>query len=1513
MKRKVLAIFLTLAVVFSAFSGIFASAASADTEAAVKEAFKAYIALKGNSATKDGMLEAVNTAISPYTATIASDDHYFIYHAVDGVCDEATDYSVSIPGHDGYVSAVLTVSDNEGSAVCTVGSVARISHTEEKLGTLTTDVYSADSAVFTTDESGNITGYSGNAEKIVIPASFKGTINLENAQGKDSVKAVVIGSRSSSACNVHIAKKCFNNWGALRAVVLPYKIANTQGIGDSAFANNVNLKYVNMPHSINGDGGSGYGYLNYGAFQNCVVLENAMCSDCGKQPSCTFFDNVYNNTAVRFIVTPQWCRNGGKLNVSNHSYDEGTFVYLDNTANAKASLTRAAILANEAADKYAFKDSDSADTVKAAIVAGYSGKTLTAEITADWNNTFVCSDGAATGVLTLTQGNYAVDVEYNYNPHVGLNSLSVDGYEIFPQFSPNTYEYTLSVLGSVSSVNINASAVPGAVLDFISGSYDLAEGKNVFTIKSTLASGIEITYTLTVIRLENPAEIITGIEKAFKTYVDNKGNNAEPGALLSYINKSIAPAKVEYDTDGFFIRHAVDGVYDENDDGYPIEIKGHDGSVAITLKVYNNNGALVSYYGGLNSIPHIEENLGSLSYDIYSYEDAVMGDSEFQIDSDENIVGYTGSAEKIIIPNDFEGKIAFTTNSVTNKDKIKAVVIGGSNTAEMKLNIDNSSFSGWDSLRAVELPRSICGRIGQFAFAGNPNLKYVDTPASIGGSNGSGYGSFENEAFRDCSVLENINSNNSNGRMTTGQLWTGIYQGTAIRDYIYEGWFQFGNNGTVNNIAYAPSYTEGTQVILAVGANSGGTLTPSFTRAATMAQEKADGIAINADNAASALSAVTGVYSTKLIGVKAEWAENYNELILTYGNYSIPVICNKVNYNTAIDITMNTTVDYRFDAPAGIRFSYGVSGLETLRADNTVADVKLGTIIAPKDLINGKLTHFEMTNNGKTYLDIIASYIKDTNTVSAVLSNIRTVNMTREFSAIGYALITYTDGNTKYVYADNAVTARPSTVASELLANNSDLNAEEIAALEGIVDIAAANTLNWIDTAYGSSDAEAMTLRNNIIAAESGNIDSSVYGGTTYYITEENFAEYKSQLSKVPSGSKVLFKRGGTYRAVSIEVPQNNIYFGAYGEGAKPNIYGSEKNFVNSAWTNESGNIWYVSDVTVLKKNDAGIVIFDNGKKAGTKKATLAEVTADGDFWYDSANNRVYLYSEVNPKQAWNSIEIGVNASIFVIDGKKGITVDNLNIRYTGAHGVSISDASNIKITNCEIGYIGGSYMTHTKNSTVRFGNGVEVWCAGSDIIVDNCWVHQIYDTGLTHQGTATVKGGSLFTQKNITFSNNLIEYCALASIEYWTSASGSAQEYNWFDNIRYTNNICRFAGYGLGTQGVVRTGYHMYTSPEALNAITADGQLDTFYVSGNVFDTARGGLMQLAGCHYISALPQLSGNTYMQKKGGIIGVLATEFSSGSTSATTNYYADSDAASVISATFKDTNANVVVY
>ncbi len=82
-----------------------------------------------------------------------------------------------------------------------------------------------------------------------------------------------------------------------------------------------------------------------------------------------------------------------------------------------------------------------------------------------------------------------------------LSSLSVNGYNLTPTFNMYTNHYELVVDLSVTSVDINASAVSGASASG-GGTKSLDEGANNFDITVTAASGFTQKYTLTIYRQE---------------------------------------------------------------------------------------------------------------------------------------------------------------------------------------------------------------------------------------------------------------------------------------------------------------------------------------------------------------------------------------------------------------------------------------------------------------------------------------------------------------------------------------------------------------------------------------------------------------------------------------------------------------------------------------------------------------------------------------------------------------------------------------------------------------------------------------------------------------------------------------------------------------------------------------------------------------------------------------------------------------------------------------------------
>jgi hypothetical protein len=131
-------------------------------------------------------------------------------------------------------------------------------------------------------------------------------------------------------------------------------------------------------------------------------------------------------------------------------------------------------------------------------------------------------------------------------------------------------------------------------------------------------------------------------------------------------------------------------------------------------------------------------------------------------------------------------------------------------------------------------------------------------------------------------------------------------------------------------------------------------------------------------------------------------------------------------------------------------------------------------------------------------------------------------------------------------------------------------------------------------------------------------------------------------------------------------------------------------------------------------------------------------------------------------------------------------------------------NATNVTVTNCIFSWIGGSVLNEngTSNCT-NYGNAIEIYGGCNGYHVENCWMYQIYDTGVTHQrqpGLGNCK------QEDINYLSNLIEYC-FWSIEFYNGIPTKKQLGVSKDNYtRYTKdqlsayNVLRKAGYGWGS-----------------------------------------------------------------------------------------------------------------
>ncbi len=405
-------------------------------------------------------------------------------------------------------------------------------------------------------------------------------------------------------------------------------------------------------------------------------------------------------------------------------------------------------------------------------------------------------------------------------------------------------------------------------------------------------------------------------------------------------------------------------------------------------------------------------------------------------------------------------------------------------------------------------------------------------------------------------------------------------------------------------------------------------------------------------------------------------------------------------------------------------------------------------------------------------------------------------------------------------------------------------------------------------------DKKADALKNSIINAK----DSVTYPGTAYYVsntgddandglTPQTAVCSLERIYSLPlkPGDAILFQRGGIWRG-ELQVNVKNITIAAYGEGKKPRFYGSLKNYaVPHEWVKtDLPNVWkYFKPFDI----DIGHIVCNGGKIHCIKKClghygfkgTVEELSSDLEFWCDrNDRNTLYFYSEQNPGSRFFQMEFHRRTSFFMLRSGDGAHLDNLCIMHVGVHGISTGNFDNLHVTNCEIGYIGGGIQFTQGEWDTRLGNGVEIYGACHNYSVENCYIHDCYDAGVTHQR----KGDCPFPirMENVTYKDNLFEHC-IYSIEYFCDQTNSDQD--MMSHIRMTGNICRYAG-GFGWQRPNRVARHIQGG--WLNC-KRKYPAEDYIVENNIFDRSIDTLVSISSVKE-EHLPIMKGNTYIQYAG---------------------------------------------
>lgn len=415
------------------------------------------------------------------------------------------------------------------------------------------------------------------------------------------------------------------------------------------------------------------------------------------------------------------------------------------------------------------------------------------------------------------------------------------------------------------------------------------------------------------------------------------------------------------------------------------------------------------------------------------------------------------------------------------------------------------------------------------------------------------------------------------------------------------------------------------------------------------------------------------------------------------------------------------------------------------------------------------------------------------------------------------------------------------------------------------MDKALPSTGGLVERFNSGAEREAEIFRNRVYKSE----DRLSVTGKKIYVSQNGddkndgaspekpfrTLERVSKLSdSLNVGDGVFFERGSVFRSDADLELVSGVTYGAYGQGKKPEINGSQKNYADKKlWVlTDNESIWKMS----FAKSDAGIIVFDGGNEVGKKQMELSELTENDDFYHDWDENVLYLYCDRgNPGEVFSDIEIGVKIRLFHMQREsKNILIDNIDFRFTGLFGIRGDGAvKNVTVTNCSFAWIGGSLFNNKSN---RFGNGIEFADGCEDITVRNCYFDQIFDSGVTFQ-----IGSSLY--RNFTVEDCLFEYNGMSGFEWWTKGDegekdGLSIDITRIENITIKNNIFRLTGYGWSkatrSPAHIRNGWRKKWYPN----------MKKFLITDNVFDCVEGEIIT-PGWTVTPDEYTVSDNTYYQ------------------------------------------------
>jgi hypothetical protein len=291
-------------------------------------------------------------------------------------------------------------------------------------------------------------------------------------------------------------------------------------------------------------------------------------------------------------------------------------------------------------------------------------------------------------------------------------------------------------------------------------------------------------------------------------------------------------------------------------------------------------------------------------------------------------------------------------------------------------------------------------------------------------------------------------------------------------------------------------------------------------------------------------------------------------------------------------------------------------------------------------------------------------------------------------------------------------------------------------------------------------------------------------------------------------GSKIAIKRGTVLRLTETFNLKGGteagwVAWGAWGPESepKPVIAGSVE-LLTAAWTSSESGIYETDwsaqiDTTGNRSADGmeqgpgNLWFFDAAADDAAmtlwgwrQPSDITSGSSHGDWYYDADGQKLRLRWDSPPPAV---TEAGVNRFMMDFSGQDFLLVEDLDFRYGGNYVLRGSMAGHLRFRRLDMSFCGGG----TKDGEyIRLGNGIETNGNISDLVVEGCRFHQIYDTAFDPQNTGTTP----VTQQGLVYRNNLVSHAGLASFEIWLRPADSL-----LSDITVENNTFIHAGGGWG------------------------------------------------------------------------------------------------------------------